>query len=153
MTVAFSIFTLLWFIACSDPIVPFQELPILFQEAEITIKTKHPGFEIVKKTVGAKEVIYNLQSLQGGKMRLLLFYGTSEEEAVERMKVSLKWISVGPDKKLIGVGDDAYLWVGHGRDHGVVRFRKSNVYVELSAPSVALAEDLATNLANIIKGK
>ena len=86
-------------------------------------------------------------------VRLLVFYATSPQEAAEKMKASLKFLPVGPGKKRTDFGDEAYFWKSGRGDFVVIRFRKSNVYIEVTAPSVAMAEDLAKSLAQEIRKK
>ena len=127
-----------------------QDFPSFREKAENVVKAKRPGLNLIRKEERDKEVVY-LWGPTKADIVLGLFYGTSEQEATEKMKISISHISVGPDKTLRGLGDEAYLWSGKG--FGIIRFRKSNVYIDLSAPSVAMAEDLARGLADLISSK
>ena len=51
------------------------------------------------------------------------------------------------------IGDEAYLWKTEGNGFAGIRFRKANVYIDLSGSSVALVEDLARKLANHVQTK
>lgn len=86
-------------------------------------------------------------------MRLLVFFGRSEQEATEKMRFSLKILSVGAGERVSNIGDEAYLAKNDATGRGIIRFRKSNVYIDLATPSVSLAKDIAKNLANLIEGK
>ena len=146
-------FFFLSFSLCVSTIVLAQDFSSLIEKAEETVKTKNPSLDLAsKRQVTDKEVVYQFGSAKDG-IRLLVFYGASEKEAAERMNFFISHISVGPDKKLEGIGDEAYLWKSHGDGFGAIRFRKSNVFIDLVAPSVAMAEDLARSLADLIPGK
>lgn len=86
-------------------------------------------------------------------MRLLVFFGGSEQEATDKMRFSLKILSMGAGERISDIGDEAYLAKNAVTGRGIIRFRKSNVYIDLAAPSVSLAKDLAKSLANLIHGK
>jgi hypothetical protein len=138
---------------CLSTIVLAHDFSSLLQKAEETVKTRNPSRELLwKRQVTDKEVVYQWGSAKDG-IRLLVFYGASEKEAAERMNFFISHISVGPDKKLEGIGDEAYMWRSHGDGFGAIRFRKSNVFMDLVAPSAAMAEDLARSLADLIPGK
>jgi hypothetical protein len=150
---AFLTLLFLSFSLCGSISVMAQDLSSLLEKAENTVKTKNPSRELVsKKRETDKEVVYQWGSVKDG-IRLLIFYGASEQEASEKMNFFIGHISVGPDKKLDGIGDEAYLWKSQDGGFGAIRFRKSNVFVDLVAPSVAMAEDLARSLADLIPGK
>lgn len=127
-----------------------QDFQSLREGAENVIKARNPSWKLVRKEEMDKEVVY-LWGPAKADIILSIFYGTSEQEAAEKMQISISHISVGPNKKLTGLGDEAYLWSGKGI--GIIRFRKSNVYIDLATPSVAMAEDLASKLAALIAGK
>jgi hypothetical protein len=149
------ILSTLLFISCSlcVPMIAMgQDFPSLREKAENTIKTKRPEMELSRKLEKGKRVIYQWGSKDYG-VRLVIFYGTSQEDAAEKMNYSISHISVSPHKKLADIGDEAYLWTSRRGDFAAIRFRKSNVYIELSAPSLAMAEDLTKSLAKLIKKK
>jgi hypothetical protein len=130
-----------------------QGFTVFLKGAEATIKSKHPYLEMVEKTeLSGKEVVYRWRSAEQ-YMRLLVFYGVSREEAAKKMSLAIDRLSMGPGRKLTGLGDEAYLATSHNTQEGHIRFRKSNVYVELTAPTVGMAEDLAKNLASLIARK
>ena len=62
-------------------------------------------------------------------------------------------LSIGPGKELAGIGDEAYLWKTEGNGFAGIRFRKANVYIDLSGSSVAQVEDLAKELAHHVQTK
>ena len=97
-------------------------------------------------------MMYQWGSKNDGVM-LLIFYGASKTEAAQRMNEALKILSVGPGKKLKDLGDEAYISEGSRSGFAVIRFRKSNVYVDLVAPSAAMAKSLAKSLADEIQTK
>lgn len=81
---------------------------------------------------------------------LTVFTGATEQEAADRMKAVFKFLSVGPGKKRSDIGDEAYFWKDETSSFAGIRFRKANVYIDVSAPSLAIAEDLARSLAREI---
>ena len=147
---AFLILLFLSFSLCGSMFVVAQDFSSFRVKAENVIKAKRPGLNLIRKEERGKEVVY-LWGPTKADIVLGIFYGASQQEATEKMKTSISHISVGPDKTLTGIGDEAYLWSGKG--FGIIRFRKSNVYIDLAAPSVAMAEDLAKSLADLVPGK
>jgi len=150
--IAFLMFFFLSSSVCGSMSAVAQDFPSFRGKAENAIKAKNPGLNLIRKEEKDKEVVY-LWGPTKADIVLGIFYGASDQEATEKMKTSISHISVGPDKKLTGIGDEAYLWKSYGRSTGIIRFRKSNVYIDLVAPSVAMAEDLARSLADLIPGK
>lgn len=152
MKIALSMLLFLSLLLSGSMTVVAQDFPSLLKKAEDIVKAKNPGWKLVRKEERDKEVTY-LWGPAKADVVLGIFYGASEQEAAEKMERSLKFVSVGPDKKLAGIGDEAYLWKSYGRSIGIIRFRKSNVYIDLTAPSVAMAVDLARSIADLIPGK
>ncbi len=126
-----------------------QEVSALGKKAENLVKSRRPDFRLTRKTEGEKESEYNFGSARSG-IRILIFYGNSREEAIERMHLTNNRLSVGPGKSRGDLGEEAYWWKNDGSGFTGVRFRKSRVYIELAAPS-AIAEGLAKSLASEIK--
>lgn len=129
-----------------------QDFRSLREKAEKIVRTTSPNGKLVGKEEGDKQVSY-LWGPKKADVVLTIFYGASEEEAVERMNAMFKFLSVGPGKKRTGIGDEAYSWNDERTGFAGIRFRKANVYVDLSAPSAAMAEDLARELLRAIKKK
>jgi len=67
------------------------------------------------------------------------------------MESALDNLSVDPGHALKGLGDEAYISRGVGVT--IFRFRQSNVYVEVVAPSEEIARDIAKKLSDLISGK
>jgi hypothetical protein len=125
----------------------------LQQKAMKTIEIKNPRLRLIGKEERDKQVYYQYGP-KDESVSLLIFYGTSRKEAVDHMRAAFKILSMGPGKKLRKLGDEAYAWeTDGGGPGGGVRFRKANVYIDLVAPSLAEAEDLARELAKLIPGK
>lgn len=130
-----------------------QDFASLLERAKNTVTARDPALELISKTQEQEnEVVYQWGSLQG-RVRLLVFFGASEQEATDKMRFSLKILSMGAGERVADIGDEAYLAKNDVTGLGVIRFRKSNVFIDLAAPSVAMAEDLARSLAGLIPGK
>jgi hypothetical protein len=143
---------LLFLLSVSITVVA-QDFESLLEKAKNTVTAKSPTLELVsKRQERENEVVYQWKSSEGG-VRLLVFFGGSEQEATEKMRFSLKILSMGAGERVSDIGDEAYLARNAVTGRGIIRFRKSNVYVDLSAPSVVLVQDLAKDLANLIQGK
>jgi len=129
-----------------------QDFPSLRQRAEDAVKSMRPDWTLVRKDEKPKQVIYQYGTVSDG-VNLSIFYGSSQEEAAVKMKSALKFLSVGPGKKITTLGDEAYLWQSERGPFAGIRFRKSNVYIDLVAPSIDVAENLAKGLAQFIQKK
>jgi len=130
-------------------VVMAQHVPTLPEKAENIVKSKNPHWKIVRKEERGKQVNL-LFGPDKADVVLMIFNGASEQEAVDKMKAAFKFLSVGPGKKRSDIGDEAYVWTSENTSFAGIRFRKANVYVDVSAPSLALAEDLAKSLAQEI---
>ena len=126
-----------------------QHVPTLPEKAENIVKSKNPHWKIVRKEERGKQVNL-LFGPDKADVVLMIFNGASEQEAVDKMKAAFKFLSVGPGKKRSDIGDEAYFWKAETTGFAGIRFRKANVYVDVSAPSLAMAEDLAKSLAQEI---
>ena len=133
--------------------VEAQEFSTLQRKVEEAVKREKPDWKLSQKDLVEREAYYRWEwESESGKQiaRIILFYGTSRKDAEEKFKPDISRWSVGPDRKLTGLGDEAYLWIGANSGSGMIRFRKSNVFIDVSAPSVALAEQLAKQVADLI---
>lgn len=129
-----------------------QDFTSLRERAEESVKSRRPDWKLTRKEEQDKQVVYNWNSAEDG-IRLLIFYGASEEEASERMQSTIKFLPAGPGRKRADIGDEAYSWKDDRKGFAGVRFRKGNVYIDLVASSEDVAEDLARDLARFIKKK
>ncbi|HET9528411.1 MAG TPA: hypothetical protein VFO99_19705 [Pyrinomonadaceae bacterium] len=127
-----------------------QDFKSLKDKAENAVKSRRPDWKIKSKHEKEKEVYYNWNSRQDGAT-LTIFHGDTEQEAAERMQLTLKFLAVGPGKKRSDLGDEAYSWKSERSGFAGIRFRKGNVYVDLAATSEQMAEDLAKDLEKFIK--
>ena len=118
------------------------------QKAEEIVKIKNSGWKLIKRQERDKQVTYLWGAGEMTEMRLTIFYGASQREATERMRVAFKMLSMGPGKKRTDIGDEAYSWEAEGGGAGI-RFRKANVYIDIAGPSKIIVEDLAKSLAKI----
>ena len=145
-------FLLIGILHCVPMTVMPQDMPSLRRRSEEIVKAKKPNWKLIKKQEREKEITY-LWGPEKADVILTVFYGASRQEAADRMKATLDRLSVGPGKKVTGIGDEAYFSRSEVNDSGVVRFRKANVYIEVIASSAKVAEDLANKLAREIQKK
>ena len=149
-----TIFLVLLLVLLIGPMsVEAQEFSALQRKVEDIIKREKPAWKLLHKDITERQVVYRWEwESESGKKgaRILLIYASSRKEAEEQLRQGVEYISVGPDRKLTGLGDEAYLWIGANNRSGTIRFRKSNVFIDVSAPSVALAEQLAKQVADLI---
>lgn len=71
----------------------------------------------------------------------------SPEEAAATLHKRMDRISVGPTAKLKGIGDEAYIYISPNRDIGIVRFRKGNLFIVVSASKSAIAKKFSEDIA------
>lgn len=144
-----SLVVFLSFSLCASMVVMAQNVPSLPEKAENIVKSKNPHWKIVRKEERGKQVNL-LIGPDKADVLLMIFNGASEQEAVDRMKAAFKILSVGPGTQRSDIGDEAYFWKDERTGVAGIRFRKANVYIDVSASSLALAEDLAKGLAQEI---
>jgi hypothetical protein len=137
-------------LVCGFIFVMGQDFKSLKDKAEEAVKSRRPDWKLKSKHEKEKEIYYNWNTRQDGGS-LTIFQGDSEQEATERMQLTLKFLAVGPGKKRSDLGDEAYSWKDERSGFTYVRFRKGNVYVDLAATSEQMAEDLAKDLEKFIK--
>lgn len=137
------------FSVCASMVVMAQHVPSLPEKAENIVKSKNPHWKIVRKEERGKQVNL-LFGPDKADVVLTIFRGATEQEAIDEMKAAFKLLSVGPGKKRSDIGDEAYFWKSENSGFAGIRFRKANVYIDVSAPSLAMAEDLAKSLAQEI---
>ena len=131
-----------------------KDFPSLLGKIESSVRKKQPDWKLIRKDLKENEAIYQWESeSKKHRVRLFIFYATSEKEAAEEMRRSIFRISVGPDAKLKELGDEAYIWKDPNRGYGIIRFRKSNVYVDVGASSVTIAEMLAKLIADLVPSR
>lgn len=147
LTVFFLSFSL-----CASMVVMAQHIPSLPEKAEHIVKAKNPHWKLVRKQERGKHVSL-LFGPDKADVVLVVFRGATEQEAVDEMKAAFKVLSVGPGKKRSDIGDEAYYWQSEKSGFAGIRFRKANVYIDVSAPSLAMAEDIAKSLAQEIPNK
>jgi len=141
-----SLVVFLSFSLCASMVVMAQNVPSLPEKAESIVKSKNPRWKLVRKEERGKQVNL-LFGPSKADVVLTVFNGATPQEAADRMKAALKILSVGPGKQRSDIGDEAYFWKDESTGFAGIRFRKANVYIDVSAPSLAMAEDLAKSLA------
>ena len=128
-----------------------QDRPSLISKIESAVNDEVPQYKLVRKRLSEKGNLkaknsYHQWGTPTDGVGLFVFELDSEEEAAQKMKISMNNLSVGPDRKLNGLGDEAYLWSA-ANGYGSIQFRKGKVYVSLSATTAAMAERLAKRIA------
>ena len=149
------ILSLLLFISalqCASPVATAQDFSSLREGAENVVKSRRPGWKLVRKEERGKKASY-VYGVAGDGLHLRIFRGGSREEAAEKMQASLKSLSSGPGRKRTDIGDEAYSWKNERDGSAGIRFRKANVYVDLVASSEEIAEDLAQSLTRLIPSR
>lgn len=129
-----------------------QDMSSLRRKAEDIVKAKYPKWKLITKQERDQQITY-FWGPEKAEVTLTIFYCASKDDAAKKMSYWVSHISVGPDVKLDGLGDEAYLWKTHGSNGGVIRFRKDNVYFDVAATSMAVVKDLAKGLAHVIPDK
>ncbi|HEY5884953.1 MAG TPA: hypothetical protein VIT88_09725 [Pyrinomonadaceae bacterium] len=152
MKTILSLLVFLSFSLWASVVVMAQDNSSLREKAEKIVKSKNRHWKLVRKEERGKQINY-LFGPEKADVVLAVFYGASEQEAISEMKAAFKILSVGPGKKRSEIGDEAYFWQSENSGFAGIRFRKANVYVDVSAPSLAMAEDIAKSLAQEIPNK
>jgi len=127
-------------------VVVGQDMASLRRKSEETVKAKNPQWKLITKQERGNQITYQWGT-EKAEVTLTIFYGASTQEASEKMTKAIDYLSVGPGDKVRGFGDEAYLWKTPSNGYAGIRFRKANVYFDLSASSITLVEDLARKLA------
>jgi hypothetical protein len=129
--------------------VQAQDFSSLVNQVEKVVAKVKPEWKLTKKDLREKEVIYLWES-ESKEAEIVLFYGASKQEAAEKMDTSISRISISPSARLENLGEKAWIWIGPPYGYTTIRFRKSNVYVDMTAPSEAKAKELAKRIADLI---
>lgn len=129
-----------------------QDFTRLREKAEALIESKRPDLDLLFKSEEGTQVVYSWGTVSKG-IGLVIYFGTSQKEAIERMELTNKILSAGPGKKRTGFGEEAYSTKDPKGNFARLRFRKANVYIEITAPTMAITEDLARNLLKEIPNK
>lgn len=152
MTRKISTFLFFVFLFCVSMEAMGQDFQSLREKAKDVVKAKRSEWKLFHKYEERKEVTYSWGSVRKG-IGLLIYYGDSQKDASERMEFTNNILSVGPGNTLKDIGDEAYYSKSARSDFARIRFRKANVYFEVSAPTLTMAEDIAKDLAKLIKRK
>lgn len=127
-----------------------QDFQALRKEAENAVKAQRPNWTLLQKIEYEKQISYSWGSRREG-IGITIFYGDSIKEAAQRMALKNKILSGGPGIKLKEFGDEAYSWESPRGDSAGIRFRTANVYIEVNAPSLELAEELAKSFDRFLR--
>jgi hypothetical protein len=137
-----------------------QEEDSIRQKVQETVKTKVHGVKLLRKhQKDPKEVVYvwgpeeqPAVARAGGGLMVLVFNAGSKREAAERMRIAIDRLSMGPGEKRTDIGDEAYFSKNELSRSAALRFRKANVYIELSGPATVI-EELAMSFTELIPEK
>jgi hypothetical protein len=131
-----------------------QDFTSFTAKARCIVEAKDSKLKLVLRDERGRDASYIWNFELGPEVpgiRLYIFQGASKQEAAERMHSVIDFLPVGPRRAPEGPGDEAY--ISKGLRAAKVWFRKSNVYVDVSAPSVEMAEDIAKKIADLVPGK
>jgi hypothetical protein len=131
-----------------------QDLVSFAAKAKRIVESKNPNWKFIgqEKLIGVddKYVLYGWGTRESG-VGLRIFYGASAQEAADQMQFAIRSVAVRADKRLEGLGDEAYIAKGSSGPV-VVRFRKSNVFVQVISDEDT-AKDIPKKLADLVPGK
>ena len=134
---------------CGSILVMGQKFESIRERADQLVRSRRPDLKLERKEEKTKEAVYNWGTAQDG-VRVLYFRGSSQREAIEKMRTTIKFLPAGPGTKRTDVGEEAYSWQDEKTGFAGIRFRKGNVFIDLVAP-IDMTEDLARDLAKLIK--
>jgi hypothetical protein len=124
----------------------------LTARVERSVKEKEPEWKASRLLSNGNRVVKRWKSGNEEVLVSVHEYRTGDE-AADEMSRAVKAVSV-PGKPLEKLGDEAYVWAAYTESgRSAVRFRKSNVFVSVSAPSLGLAKKFARHIAGEIEGE
>jgi hypothetical protein len=129
-----------------------QDMRQFSSRVDDNFKNKHPDWRPhTKQTVGTNTGYTWLV----GKRIVDCFFGYLESEETAKIEYEnrMRGYPVGPKAKLKDLGDEAVLYKVDSSEESTIIFRKSNVVVIIRAPSFAVAEGLAKEIAGLIPNK
>lgn len=153
MKTIFAMFIALWVQPLASLPTTAQDFSSLQNRLTDLVRQQEPAWKLTHQEKREGFAYYQWEwAAESGKQGAVvqLFYESSKEKAEKGLQGLIHRISVGYDRKLQGIGDEAYIWEEPTRGSGVIRFRKANVYADIGAPSVALAERLAQEVVKLI---
>jgi hypothetical protein len=141
-------------LASSSPVTG-QDLASFAAKAKRIVEAKNPNWKLngKEKLIGRddKWVLYGWGTRESG-VSLQIFYGASAQEAADALQFKLSTSEVRADKRLDGLGDEAYITKAYSGTV-FIGFRKSNVFVDVAADDEDAARDIAKKLADLVPGK
>ncbi len=132
--------------------VEAQGFSALLDRIENSLQTKNPQWKLTYKEVRDRSAVYIWKFGNQG-VQVSLYYLASPKEAEEKLSAEMNYVPVSPTAELKNLGDKAYLYKSYNRDNSVIRFIASNVYIQVGAPSRAMAESVAQDIVSIISHK
>lgn len=147
-----SLFLFVLTLLCVSMSAMSQDFRLIREKAERAVRTKWPDWKLLHRSEYEKQVFYSWSGKKKG-ITILIFYGDSSDDAAQRMESKNNMISVGPGKKRQNFGDEAYYSTNNKDTWAQIRFRKAKLYVEVTAPSLTVAEELARELLKPVKKK
>ena len=145
----------LMIILCASTTVVAQDNTALFSRIENAIRQKAPNWKLEKMQISknGKYVYYRWKSGKSAVTILMLVHTSSQEVAknfnalADDLEINgLKMRRLG--SSLQNLGDENYLWEGFRAQRVFgVDFRKGRIVVHTNAPSIAVAEQFALQIA------
>ena len=134
-----------------------QDNSSLFARVERTLKDKESGWKLVNKRISKnnKYVSYGWRSDKSFVSILISVHASADETTRTYKGLPFDFEVVGLKMKALAtvpnLGDENYLWKdsNHKRIFGI-DFRKGNVVVHVSAPSIEIAKQFALHIADAI---
>ncbi len=129
-----------------------QDLKPLLDKVEGMVKSNLADWKPIIRTIHSDDASYNWR-LEDKSLNLFIKQTESKERAAVDLQSVLSGLSVRPREKIEGLGDESLLSISKGNGYCSIVFRKSNFLILLSAPSLAMGESLAREIAAMIESK
>jgi hypothetical protein len=140
-----------------------QDKSELFNRIERSVNEKQSEWKLIKKRVYPKiaQAVYEWRSGKASVAVYILVYDSSEEASMRLKALPLFYQGSGLDVRgsditvlkatVPNLGDENYLWEASDRQRVMgVDFRKGRIVVHTNAPSIAMAEQFALQIAEAI---
>jgi hypothetical protein len=112
---------------------------------EDSIKSKESIWELSKKEVLPKSTIYRWKS-GGYWVDMNVFVTPSEKAAKEKLHEAAMKVPVPPTEKLVGLGDEVFLYQGAKSPSYMLLYRKAEVFVQVNSNSLDHAKRFAQHV-------
>ena len=133
-----------------------QELPKLSENLEARIKANEPSWKLAHKRFEDEVCMIGWQSsgtVKGADVWAVIKSLPSVADAAKELTKGVSSTSIGYSAKLLGIGEEAYLWKGGRSNRVSMQFRRLNVVVNLVAPSEDQAKRFAKHIIDSIPAK